>query len=589
MTKPKVKVPVSVCPSQRHEGRWFGKYKHPVTGKWDRIPGGDFPESVKTRDQALAFAARWYLAEMQDVGNATKGSARHVASTWDDVVDEFLKDASARVLSDTTKEESRAMAESYFRTYEPFRKVRPNEITEATCLRFLRHIAGENIGTEKDPRKRKPRTVRNVYKYLPAVFVVGHREGWIGDTGGVPGLFVNPAEGPSVKQALAEIQRQVDTEVIALDMEDFVALVTSPTISRARRVYYALLGLTGLRPGEAAGLLFSRVVTIDGVLALQVVEQLAGARGKLAQRMGPLKTKWSERDVPVHAALEPDLRWWIEEGWAAYVGRRPKETDHLFPEADGSPMRAESETFRLDLEAAGCPTKCGTEPLTQYALRHTFSTWCTEASLHSGVHDRLMGHAPKGGTKEAAYWRKNFSFIAREFLAVPSPLGNGLGNRLGNGGSRPSSGDSRTATNQAISKLRRGSDSNRRMTVLQGALGAGTERHRQETTGNLLGQETSIGHGEAPRGSVTTGVTTAVTKTGVLAARVLEAIEGGRPAALELARALALADLEERGAGLALAILDGLREGSPFVMVKVAKLAETIAVRTGKARSRDAG
>ena len=77
---------------------------------------------------------------------------------------------------------------------------------------------------------------------------------------------------------------------------------------------------TGLRDGELHGLQWKHVALDADVPHLRVRQQLGTMRDGEPVTLGAPKTKYSKRDVPLHAAVATWLAWWKAEGWTGYAG-----------------------------------------------------------------------------------------------------------------------------------------------------------------------------------------------------------------------------------------------------------------------------
>ncbi len=99
-------------------------------------------------------------------------------------------------------------------------------------------------------------------------------------------------------------------------------LISDDRIPQARRVLYALMGIGGLRSGEAAGLRWGRWLTDrDPLSALDIVTSYDTGRTKTGK----------PRTLPVHPTLSALLSEWRLSGWAEAFGRPPKDDDLVVP------------------------------------------------------------------------------------------------------------------------------------------------------------------------------------------------------------------------------------------------------------------
>lgn len=412
---------VLVCKWKGHDDRFCGKYKCFETGKWIRIPGGVFPPEFRTKEDATLFAQEWYAQAKTEHEAQTHAATKAAPSrdmTWDEVCDAYILEVKGRMRGKpSTRHEAITVTDASIRKGR-LATVKPSEIDEAVCVAWLRDIASKNIAKPGAPaRGRKPTTVRNISKHLRYLFKVVLRRRLI------PGMLMNPALGDEFRDELKALMAWDQPREWFLPLPEFTKLVTCPEIPAQRRIMYLALGLTGLRPGELAGLQVRHILREGDVCYLFIEQQFSEKRAKMGGgTIDTPKTKWARRNVPVHRALQAPLAAWLESGWATWVGREPKADDFVFPGWDGAPYRRhDADMFRDDLERAGCSTKFNGESLTPYALRHLFSTLLTENHAHDAAHDRLMGHRPKD-TKTLNYSVKQLPFLATEIERIAFDL-----------------------------------------------------------------------------------------------------------------------------------------------------------------------
>jgi len=160
-----------------------------------------------------------------------------------------------------------------------------------------------------------PRTIHNVYGTLHALFA---------DAVAEEAIAVSPC---TLRVKRGELPKKVDSDPkwrgSALYTRDEVEqLISTPKIPEDRRVFYALLLLTGLRSGEAIGLRWRDYdQTVIPLGRLSITTQYENEA---------LKTE-TPRDVPVHPALAKILEIWKVRGFALQFGRHPRPDDWIIP------------------------------------------------------------------------------------------------------------------------------------------------------------------------------------------------------------------------------------------------------------------
>jgi integrase len=256
--------------------------------------------------------------------------------------------------------------------------LRPEELTTGTLRRWIRSMRDEELS---------PSRIRNVFNSLGKMIDCSMAEEWIVLAG-------NPCRHPGVREELPSVTGPDRIRLLTRDQA--TTLVDAPTTPVERRVRYLVALTSGMRDGEIAALTWSSIREEQGVLCFDVRRSLAidGPEG-WATPKDP-KTRASRRLVPLHPQALAALETWKERGWKAYVGRAPKDDDHIFASPDGEGWRPQSAAFlRDDLEGCGLPKTFEGEEMQFRDLRHCFSTWLASAGVAEELRDRLMGHAPR--------------------------------------------------------------------------------------------------------------------------------------------------------------------------------------------------
>jgi len=193
-----------------------------------------------------------------------------------------------------------------------------------------------------------PRTVRHIYDCLRSMC----RDAVIEDVIAATPCVLSPGTLPAARDA--DPAWRMTALFTALEVE---TLISSPRVPPDRRVMYGLMGLAGLRFGEAAG---RRWRDIDAALPLArmiVATQYDGER---------LKTD-TPREVPVHPVLGALLEEWRSAGWPAMYGRDPLPGDLIVPSRRGAIRSVRHGHTRL---VEDCE-RHGMRPRRQHDLRRT--------------------------------------------------------------------------------------------------------------------------------------------------------------------------------------------------------------------------
>lgn len=154
-----------------------------------------------------------------------------------------------------------------------------------------------------------------------------------------------------------------------------------------RRVFYALLALTGIRFGEASALRWRHYDSTLEPLGRLVI---AFSYNTSKREEKDVKTE-QPRLVPVHPTLAKVLAAWKLRGWQAMMGRVPKPDDLIVPSREGNNRSRHHglKKFYQDLERLGLRRR------RQHDLRRTFITLGLADGARKDVLE-AMTHAPRG-------------------------------------------------------------------------------------------------------------------------------------------------------------------------------------------------
>jgi integrase len=212
---------------------------------------------------------------------------------------------------------------------------------------------GDHLGqaTATRPRsclRKAPRTIRNIYSSLRAFFRDAEIEGFIDRS---PCILTRYQLGPVV-------DADPTGETARFSRQELTILVSDDRIPCDRRVLYALLGIAGLRHGEAAGLKWLHYER----------DRFPLGRLMIRRSYDKLHTKTAtRRDMPVHPSLAKILDRWRLDGWPAMMGRDPNPADLLLPMSDGrrtprGKMRTKNDSYKRlqrDLQMLGVRRRRG--------------------------------------------------------------------------------------------------------------------------------------------------------------------------------------------------------------------------------------
>jgi integrase len=201
-----------------------------------------------------------------------------------------------------------------------------------------------------------PRTVRNIYSVVSAMF----RDARIADLIDQTPAVLNKYQLGQVEDAKPEWR--VTAIYTRAEVEQLIA---DERLTTDQRVWYALQGVAGLRPGEAAPLRWSHYETDLQPLGRLLI---ANSNKRLRTKTGAV------RQVPVHPTLARMLAEWKLRGWPELMGRTPGPEDLIIPSPEGRRVKLGtmrnrntwSPQTRRDLLTLGLRHRRG------YDLRRTF-------------------------------------------------------------------------------------------------------------------------------------------------------------------------------------------------------------------------
>ena len=226
--------------------------------------------------------------------------------------------------------------------------------------------------------KLAPRTIRHVYGALHTMF----RDAQVDE--------LIPANPCILKRG--ELPKRVDRDPTwragaVLTRGELEQLISDERLPPDRRVLYALLGLAGVRFGEASAL---RWRTYDTTLEPLGRILVASSWSTTKHKEKSTKTE-QPRLVPVHSTLAVVLAQWKLDGWQVMMGRAPTPDDLIIPSRRGvNRSRHHSlEKFREDLERLGMRRR------RQHDLRRTFISLARTDGARKDVLERVT-HGNRG-------------------------------------------------------------------------------------------------------------------------------------------------------------------------------------------------
>ncbi len=268
-----------------------------------RVDGKQRWESCRTLDEARrAKAARATDIERGEFEQHSRITLHEYAREWI----ERYQGTGRRGFREETRTEYRALLDKYalshFSSCTKLTDITPRHI--ATFVGWLCEQT-KPAATKDEPERRVPlsdKTVRNALGPLKACLATARREGLIRHN---PATYVALPHRARVDddedrpRPFPRIQGEDDESVETMEM-------VVERIDQSHRLMFELLAATGLRRSELL-VLEGRHLALDGDRPhVKVCQRVRRRRGE-GLVIGPLKSRYSKRDVPITAALAARL------------------------------------------------------------------------------------------------------------------------------------------------------------------------------------------------------------------------------------------------------------------------------------------
>jgi integrase len=259
----------------------------------------------------------------------------------------------------------------------------------------LSRVVDHSLRVLRSNGKLAPRTVRNVYGVLHTML----KDAVVDEL-----IDSNPCtlkRGDLPKKVDKDPTWRANAVFTRGEMEQ---LLSHPDLPPDPRVLYAVLGLAGLRFGEAAALRWRHLDTTLEPLGRLVVATSYNTRKRIEKAT---KTE-QPRMVPVHPTLAKVLAEWRLGGWASMMKRHAKPDDLIIPSRRGvNRSRHHSLTkFHDDL------TRQGMRKRRQHDLRRAFISLARADGARKDVLERVT-HGARGDIVDI-YTELPWEFICQE-------------------------------------------------------------------------------------------------------------------------------------------------------------------------------
>jgi integrase len=256
--------------------------------------------------------------------------------------------------------------------------------------------------SEATGRVLAPRTVLHVYRTLATAFADARDDELIASTPCT--LRTRKGELPAKRDRDPAWRAEA-----VFTRDELEQLISDERIPLDRRVYYALLGLGGLRSSEAASVPWRAYDAAARPLGRLVV----ATQAEDGETAGETKTG-EVRDVPVVPALASLLAEWRGSGFAMLLGWRPRPDDPIVPSRASSRDRVLFRSKKM-LERLGedlAAIKLRAVPSPRHALRATFLSLLEVDGANMAIARRATHAAPTDVV--GGYIRVRWDDVCRE-------------------------------------------------------------------------------------------------------------------------------------------------------------------------------
>jgi integrase len=322
-----------------------------------RVEGAQRWESARTLDEARrARAARTTDVQRGEHTERSRMTLHAYAREW---IERYLGKGRGGFREGTRDEYRRQLDQYVFRHFPDGAKL--TEITPSKVAGFVAWLCDE----QAQGRALSDATVRNIMAPLRACLTTAVREGLIRSN---PARDVDLPHRPTVEDSEGE-------EVRAMSRDELATLLA--LLPERWRLLFAFLAATGLRISEAIALQWQHI-ELDGSTPHVKIR-----RALVKGRMGPPKSRYGRRDVPIDHSLVLALR-----------DRRrgsewPGEDDLVFPATNGAPLM-QGNVFRRVLQPAR--EEACVEWVGFHAFRHTCASLLFAEGRNAVQVQRWLGH-----------------------------------------------------------------------------------------------------------------------------------------------------------------------------------------------------
>ena len=261
-------------------------------------------ESCRTLDEARrAKAARTTDIGRGEFEERSRITLHEYAREWI----ERYQGTGRRGFREETRTEYRALLDRFALRYFP-RQTKLTEITPSQIASFIGWLCEQTkpAATKEDPKRRvrlSDKTVRNALGPLTACLASARREGLIRHSPATGAALPHRARVDEDEDRPRPFPRIEDEDGAVVETMELVV----SRVELSHRLMFELLAATGLRRSELL-VLNGRHLALDGDHPRVKVRQRVRRRRGEGLVIGPLKSRYAKRDVPIPSSLADRLR-----------------------------------------------------------------------------------------------------------------------------------------------------------------------------------------------------------------------------------------------------------------------------------------
>ncbi len=292
------------CVYPRYNSLWI-KYKD-GEGEWKYRPSG-----LKRGQEREAQAALARIEELVTAGVKVKVDGPLTVRRWAAIWLEHQRKRDVQTAGD---------CEARLRDHilPAIGHMRVDKVRVDDIAAIVETLKTKRKSRRKEDEKLAPKTVRNIYFTAHALFKHAVRKELITSNP----CKLEPDELPPKRDKYPEWR-----STAIFTRSEVEALLSVESIPWWRRVFYALLFLTGMRFGEAAARRWRHYVADTAPLGRLVVCTSYQSKKKREKLPKTEQTRY----VPVHPTLATILTAWKLGGWQRMMGRAPTDDDLIVP------------------------------------------------------------------------------------------------------------------------------------------------------------------------------------------------------------------------------------------------------------------